>query len=180
MVIVLTLKPHPISIVRIFIGVFNMNKWLLFVIPFVAIMISGLTWWLNQPNEHDKVSIFTLPTNCQLHTGDCMIEQEGLSVKLSINPQPIPIAKALNIKANIEGAAATQVQLDINGSNMYMGYNRINLNHNEHDEWQGKSILSFCTIDEMQWQITLLITLADGRQIQAPFPLTTPFREAKP
>jgi hypothetical protein len=59
---------------------------------------------------------------------------------------------------------------------MYMGYNRVNLTQTAPNEWQGKSILSFCTIDEMQWQLTLLIDLADGRQVQAPFPLITPFK----
>jgi hypothetical protein len=153
-----------------------MKKWLLFVIPFTAILISALTWYWVQPTTQVKNRMLTMPSQCQLHTGDCLIEQEGVSVRLTISPQPIPIAKALNVTAQIQGVDAVKVQLDINGSNMYMGYNRISLAHTEGNLWQGKSILSFCTIDEMKWQLTLLIDLPDGHQIQAPFPLVTPFK----
>lgn len=153
-----------------------MKKWLLVMLPFGAIIISALTWWWIQPSPQHKVSILSMPLTCQLHTGSCLIEQDGIKITLSVSPQPIPIAKALNITASIEGILPEKVQLDINGSNMYMGYNRVTLSPTEAQLWQGKSILSFCTIDEMQWQLTLLIDLADGRQIQAPFPLVTPFK----
>lgn len=153
-----------------------MKKWLLFVIPFAAILMSALIWHWMQPVSQTKAQILTMPSQCQLHTGDCIIEQDGIRIGLSITPQPIPIAKSLSVSAEIEGVEAAKVQLDINGSNMYMGYNRVSLAHTEDNLWQGKSILSFCTIDEMQWQLTLLIDLVDGRQIQAPFPLVTPFK----
>jgi hypothetical protein len=156
-----------------------MKKWLLFVIPFSAILISALTWYWIQPTAQINTRILTMPSHCQLHTGDCVIEQDGISVRLTISPQPIPIAKALNVTADIQGVDAIKVQLDINGSNMYMGYNRVSLTQTATNEWQGKSILSFCTIDEMQWQLTLLIDLADGHQIQAPFSLITPFKPSK-
>ena len=153
-----------------------MKKWFLFILPLVAILLSAIAWWWIQPSPQVKTSILPLANNCQLHTGNCLIEHNGMSVRLSISPQPIPIAKALTITADIQGVAPTQVQLDINGSNMYMGYNRVSLTPTSGTQWTGKSILSFCTIDEMQWQLTLLIDLADGQQIQAPFPLVTPFK----
>jgi hypothetical protein len=84
-------------------------------------------------------------------------------------------AKQLNVTAKINGTIPTQVQLDINGSNMYMGYNRVTLKPQAEGNWSGKSLLAFCTTDTMQWQLTLLIDLSDGTQIQAPFLLTTPF-----
>jgi len=153
-----------------------MKKWLVFMLPLGAILASALTWWWIQPSPQIKNRILSMPNQCQLHTGDCIIEQDAIRVRLSISPQPIPIAKGLNITAEIQGVMADKVQLDINGSNMYMGYNRVSLTQVAPNEWQGKSILSFCTIDEMQWQLTLLIDLADGQQIQAPFPLVTPFK----
>lgn len=153
-----------------------MKKWLVLLIPLGALIISTLAWWSIQPAPQTHVTILSMPNQCQLHTGDCVIEQDGINVRLSISPHPIPIAKGLNIMAEIQGIMAEKVQLDINGSNMYMGYNRMTLTATADNQWQGKSILSFCTIDEMQWQLTLLIDLADGRQIQAPFPLVTPFK----
>lgn len=153
-----------------------MKKWILFAAPLFALLLSALAWWWTQPTPQVNAKILPIPSQCQLHTDNCVIEQEGIRIRLSIHPQPIPIAKALNITAEIQGIPVEKVQLDINGSNMYMGYNRVALTHTEGDVWQGKSILSFCTIDEMQWQLTLLIDLADGRQIQAPFPLVTPYK----
>jgi hypothetical protein len=157
-----------------------MKKWLLFMLPLVTLVLSALAWKLYQPSNQPSISLLPMSSQCQLHINDCVIEHEGVSVRLSISPRPIPIAKSLNIIAEIAGVDPEKVQLDINGSNMYMGYNRVNLTQSNSNVWQGKSILSFCTIDEMQWQITLLIHLADGHQIQAPFALTTPFQPKHP
>jgi hypothetical protein len=146
----------------------------LVLIPLIALG-TGLAMWWKQQTPQTNVHILPLAEQCQLHQQACTIHAQGLTVTLDVAPKPIPIAKQLSIKANITGAMPSKVQLDINGSNMYMGYNRIPLVQQEDGSWAGKSLLAFCTIDKMQWQLTLIIDLNDGTQIQAPFPLTTPY-----
>lgn len=154
-----------------------MKRVLLLTLPLLALIAVGLLWWQLPPTSNQPTWALNSPLNCDLHHHDCHIQQDDLQVSLSIHPQPIPIAKSLQVHSRIQGLDIVKVQLDINGVNMYMGYNRVTLNSDNGIDWHGKSILSFCTIDQMQWQLTLLIDLADGTQVQAPFPLVTPYIE---
>lgn len=148
-------------------------KWTL-ALPAIALLIAVALWWTQRTPTQPIVNI-ELAKNCQLHQQACISRYQNITLTLDITPKPIPIAKQLNISAQITGTTPTQVQLDINGSNMYMGYNRITLKQQTDGNWTGKSLLAFCTTDAMQWQLTLLVDLPDGSQLQAPFPLTTPF-----
>lgn len=149
-------------------------KWTL-IVPAIALLMAFFVWWTQQGGATQNIKTLKLDTLCQLHLHACSSHDQNLTLTLDITPKPIPIAKQLNISAQITGTTPTQVQLDINGSNMYMGYNRITLKQQEDGSWTGKSLLAFCTIDAMQWQLTLLVDLPDGSQLQVPFPLTTPF-----
>jgi hypothetical protein len=148
-------------------------KWAL-VLPAVTLLSALFLWWTQQTPAQNITSL-ALAKACNLHQQACYNAYQDIKLSLDITPKPIPIAKQLAVSAHIEGVIPIQVQLDINGSNMYMGYNRITLKQQTDGSWTGKSLLAFCTTDQMQWQLTLLIDLADGSQLQAPFPLTTPF-----
>lgn len=150
------------------------NKWA-FIVPTLALIISAVLWWANQ-KPAQKVISFDLIHDCQLHQKACHSQYQNIDIHLDITPKPVPIAKTLTIAARISGVEPVRVQLDINGSNMYMGYNRIDLSAQPDGDWTGKSLLAFCTTDRMQWQLTVLVDLADGSQLQAPFLLTTPFK----
>lgn len=119
--------------------------------------------------------IWPLIENCDLHQQTCYSQQGESRVALTLQPQPIPIAKPLQVEAQIEAIDAVKVELDISGINMYMGYNRVPLHavaeQNEH--YQGTSMLAFCTNDVMQWQVTLLIHQSNGDVLQVPFKLET-------
>ncbi len=149
-------------------------KWT-FILPAIALIITGALWWAQQRAPAPHIISLPVSQSCQLHEHACSNEYQTINIILDITPKPVPIAKQLNVTAKINGTIPTQVQLDINGSNMYMGYNRITLKPQAEGNWSGKSLLAFCTTDTMQWQLTLLIDLPDGTQIQAPFLLTTPF-----
>lgn len=152
-----------------------MKRTLLLALPALALLLAALSWWHNRTSG---IAIVALPlaSDCQLHQHACQITQDKLSIQLDANPKPIPIAKGIEFTAQLQGISPSRVQLDINGSNMYMGYNRVDLTQYSDGSWQGKSLLAFCTLDEMHWQLTLLIDLPDGRQLQAPFPLITPYK----
>ncbi|MBO1925058.1 hypothetical protein [Thiomicrorhabdus sp. 6S3-12] len=111
--------------------------------------------------------------NCNLHKGPCTTEHQGAKVTLRIDPQPIPIARPLGVQLDLENLNPTEVKLDISGINMYMGYNRVHLTSTRPNHWVGTSMLAFCTAEKMYWQLTLMLTQNDGKQIQIPFLLET-------
>lgn len=124
-----------------------------------------------------NVTQWGLNDQCDLHTTACQNSSPdtAASVTLAIQPQPIRVARTLTARVQLEQLPASQVELDISGLNMYMGYNRVTLKPvaAEPGVYEGQSMLAFCTNERMDWQITVLITQPDGRVIQAPFLLVT-------
>jgi hypothetical protein len=150
----------------------------LFALPALSLAIASWVWLEKQPQENNAC-LLAEAKDCQLHQQACHIidqrKDQNLDISLEINPKPIPIAKALTITAKMTGITPQRVQLDINGTNMYMGYNRIDLTPQADGSWTGKTLLAFCTIDQMSWQLTLMMDTESGEQIQAPFSLITPY-----
>ena len=124
-------------------------------------------------NKKESITVWPMTESCNLHEHACVSELGDAKVRLQINPHPIPIAKPLGIQVALENIAAEKVQLDISGVNMYMGYNRVTLLDKGSGYYVGTSMLAFCTSQKMDWQITLMIHLEDGTQIQVPYKLQT-------
>lgn len=119
-----------------------------------------------------------LLTDCDLHLEACTATKEEQSLQLSIVPKPIPVARSLGVEIIMENLSADKVELDISGLNMYMGFNRVSLSQTQPNLWQGSSMLAFCTLDKMEWQITVILHHTDPEtqiksQTQIPFSLIT-------
>jgi len=129
------------------------------------------------PQEKSNIVQWQGDKECDLHTNICIVKNGSASVTLKISPNPIPIARPLKVEALIENIEAEKVELDISGVNMYMGYNRVQLKPRTSTDkktlYKGSSMLAFCTLQEMTWQITVMIHQADGTQIQIPHTLIT-------
>lgn len=123
--------------------------------------------------QADNVTLWEMDKNCDLHTQACTANHNGASATLKVSPHPIPIARPLGIEVDLKGLNPSQVQLDISGINMYMGYNRVPLKSAKPNRWVGTSMLAFCTAETMQWQITLMLTMPDGSEVQIPYYLET-------
>lgn len=119
--------------------------------------------------------IWPLVDNCDLHQQTCLSQQAEASVSLTLHPQPIPIAKPIQVEAQLQVLDAVKVELDISGINMYMGYNRVPLTADaiQPGRYHGTTMLAFCTNDVMQWQFTLLVHQPNGEVLQVPFKLET-------
>lgn len=143
----------------------------IFAISFAAFGLIGC-----DQTPKQNANLWPTPENCDLHTGPCTIEHNGAKVTLQINPHPIPIARPLGVQLTLENLKPTEIQLDISGINMYMGYNRVPLMSTKPNRWVGTSMLAFCTAETMQWQITLMMT-ENGKEIQVPFYLETSNRK---
>ncbi len=123
----------------------------------------------------DKADItqWQLVTDCDLHIESCRATNGDQSLEISIVPKPIPVARTLGVEVMMENLTAERMQIDISGINMYMGFNRVPLSETEPNLWQGSSMLAFCTLDEMEWQVTVILHHADNTQTQIPFSLIT-------
>lgn len=130
--------------------------------------------------EEDIADVWPTDKSCHLHSGQCTLKHGNQQVTLSISPNnPIPVARLLDAKVSLTNIPAKNVQIDITGLNMYMGYNRTTLSPLTSNstaqlkQYKGNIILAFCTNDTMQWQLSVLITTPKGKIISAPFLLTT-------
>ena len=156
--------------------------------PFALIlMLLGLSGCSDQDaHQHNgKVQQWPLNVSCDLHQQACQTTFNNQSITLDVTPKPIPVARMLDANIDIKGIAQDnpieEVALDISGVNMYMGYNRVTFNPTKTlHSYEGKSMLAFCTIDEMEWQLTVLVKLKNGHTIQAPFLLKTTTRPPQP
>ncbi len=119
--------------------------------------------------------LWPLVSECNLHQQACQSRQGDAAVSLDISPRPIAVAKPLSVTVNLAGMSAHKVELDISGINMYMGYNRSQLQAqtNEPNVFRGSAMLAFCTNEVMLWQLTVLVHQADGQVRQIPFQLET-------
>lgn len=119
------------------------------------------------------VETWPLVQNCNLHQQPCTATKGEAQVTLDIQPRPVPVARPLEVTVTLSGIQAKSVALDISGINMYMGYNRVNLQPAGPARWTGQSMLAFCTNQKMAWQVSVLITQPDGTEVVVPFYLLT-------
>lgn len=124
------------------------------------------------------IESWPLVENCDLHQQTCQASQGDAAASLSIQPQPIPLAKPFQVEVQLKNLDTQILELDISGVNMYMGYNRVTLTADPEKpgHFTGGSMLAFCTNEVMEWQVSLLLEQADGTRLQIPFKLVTQHR----
>ncbi|WP_044406817.1 hypothetical protein [Thiomicrospira microaerophila] len=142
---------------------------------FVALAGLFLTLGLVGCDSKLEGDVWPLVEDCDLHQQTCRSQQADARASLTLSPQPIPIAKPIQVNVLLEQLEAEKLELDISGINMYMGYNRVTLkpDTDNPDRYQGQTMLAFCTNEVMHWQLTLLVHQADGQVSQIPFKLET-------
>ena len=137
------------------------------------LMIGLLAGLLGCDNTSSSVETWPMVQQCNLHQQPCTATKGQAQVTLDIRPRPIPVAKPLDVTVTLSGIQAKSVALDISGINMYMGYNRVDLQPAWPGRWTGQSMLAFCTNQKMEWRLSVLITQPDGSQVMVPFYLLT-------
>lgn len=162
-----TLRPLPRLTLRLFLM-------LTFLIGSIGCLSSCNTPFSDQ--QDDEVKVWKTDPNCHLHQGLCTIRNGSQSVTLDISPNnPIPVAHLLDATVKLKGFHPQNVQIDIAGINMYMGYNRTTLIPlaNQPNLYHNKIMLAFCTNEKMDWEISVLITNKDNHIVKVPFQLST-------
>ena len=92
---------------------------------------------------------------------------DGGELTFSISPRPITPLRPLSLEVTLKGSRAQKIEIDFDGSEMRMGYNRPQL-EGESQRFHGQTILPVCITGNMNWVATVL--LSDEKQrIAIPF-----------
>ena len=92
---------------------------------------------------------------------------DGGELTFSISPRPITPLRPLSLEVTLKGSRAQKVEVDFDGSEMRMGYNRPQLD-GESQRFLGQTTLPVCITGNMTWVATVL--LSDEKQrIAIPF-----------
>ncbi len=147
--------------------------WLVIGLLLLAILAAG-GWKLYQVLAPKRVATATLNSECDLTQSECTSSfPDGTIVSLSIEPKPIPVLQPLKLTSKINGVDVSNVEVDIVGIGMNMGYIRPELSTVESDgQYSGDSILPVCILDEMQWEARVMVHSNSGLMV-APFRFVT-------
>lgn len=111
--------------------------------------------------------------DCDLRVGPCSSRVPGKgALSFSIEPRHIPLVKPLQLQVTVDGFLPAQVEVDISGVNMYMGYNRVKLDPMDGGRFQGIGRIPVCTLERMEWEAKVLLQTPEGL-IAVPFRFTT-------
>lgn len=115
-----------------------------------------------------------LVQNCNLNEQSCQVSlPDGTSLSLSILPQPIPLAKPLDIKVKIQGGVIPEsLSIDFEGKDMNMGLTHYELKSISDNLFQVEGMLGICIRGKMLWKATLMIN-TKSKQYKLPFEFVT-------
>lgn len=114
-----------------------------------------------------------LDKSCDLRKGACTSTlPDGGTVRFSITPKDIPILRPLKFKVTVDGVAVSNVEVDLTGIGMDMGYNRPKLESLGNNQFLGKAIIPVCVRAKMDWEAKVLLQTDHGL-IMAPFQFYT-------
>jgi len=111
--------------------------------------------------------------DCSLEKQACTAANDQAHIVLTLTPQPIPLMKPVQSSVQLSGLANLDaVQLRIEGVNMYMGFQSVQLNKRPDNEWQGSFSLPICSESAMHWRVLVNLT-SQQQSYQATFNLAT-------
>ena len=136
----------------------NTALWSLVGVLLLAVI--GVALYRVWPLLHPEVALqVPADPSCDLRAGPCIstLHETG-SVSFSISPNSIPLVKPLQLRVELQGLKAEQVEVDFSGVDMDMGFNRIRLEPQGQGTYTGGGILPVCVRDAMEWEAKVLIS----------------------
>ena len=144
-----------------------LNSAILLIAAIIAVLGYKLAPML-RPNA--DITLPVSPCNPGLQTCSAILPNGG-RLDLSIEPRPIRPLQPLQLSVSISGFKADTMEIDFDGSEMKMGYNRPVLTAGN-GRFAGQAILPVCVSGTMEWTATVLLT-TDKRRIAVPFHFVT-------
>jgi hypothetical protein len=110
---------------------------------------------------------------CDLRAGPCTtMLGNGRAIKFSIEPRSIPPLLPLSLRVDTIGFTAQAVDVELNGVDMNMGFNRFALQPDAQGHFTATGSLSVCIRDVMEWEAAVTL-VSDDMQASAPFRFIT-------
>jgi len=114
-----------------------------------------------------------LPPLCELRAGPCVARFEGGgAVAFQIEPRSLPPLQPLQLSVQVEDLDVNAVEIEIAGTDMNMGYNRVQLMATENGIWVGQTTLPVCVRSRMNWEAKIYLSSPRGLMV-APFRFDT-------
>lgn len=142
-------KPYPL------------NLFILATLVSILLVIWYVTDYLGE-QQHGKVTWYPA-AECQLPEQSCQTtlpDNQRLHFTLH-TPEPRPL-EPLPITVRLEGyseeeLSRLQLEIDLQGRDMYMGYNRTPMQYQGEGVFSATPLLSLCTDEMMVWRASVLI-----------------------
>ena len=107
-------------------------------------------------------------SSCDLSVQECVVALPPHGqLTISITPRPIRTLQKLTLDVKTNGVRAERIEIDFDGVDMSMGYNRPVLSRNG-DHFSGQTLLPLCITGTMTWKATVLVSTDKGH-IALPF-----------
>ena len=150
----------------------NTTLWAL--IGVLALAVCGVAAYKIWPLLNPEVSARApLTPDCDLRAGPCTVAfPDGAKVSFGIEPREIPLVKPLGFEVRLEGLEAHSVEVDFQGVDMNMGYNRARLESAGDNRFSGDGMLPVCVREVMEWEAKVLLQTERGL-MAAPFRFIT-------
>ena len=152
----------------------NRNRILWLGVALLFLALAGVAAYTVWPLLNPEIARSApLDPNCDLRAGPCVGELPGGGrISLSIQPQSIPVVTPLQYEVRVEGMEASSVEIDFQGVDMNMGYNRPKLQAVEGGLFKGDGMIPVCVRDAMEWEAKVMVRTGQGL-VAAPFRFIT-------
>lgn len=129
--------------------------------------------WLPSPLKSSEPIPLIFEANCFLQERICTASHQQIQIALALSPQPVPLMKPVQVAMQVHGLNHLEtIELKIEGVNMYMGFQNVQLTKQSDNEWQGSFTLPVCSESEMQWRVTANLN-SKQQSYQSSFNLVT-------
>lgn len=140
---------------------YPVNSLILVTLVGILLAVWYVTDYLNE-KQTGQITWYSA-SSCQLPQDTCFVKLEGrqqLTFSLE-KSEPKPLEN-LPISVRLEGYSEAELQnlqleIDLQGRDMYMGYNRTTMTYQGKGLFTASPILSICTEDVMVWRASLFI-----------------------
>lgn len=131
------------------------------LVPWIAgVAALGALWiWADRllPGGDAGVLLVVEPDECNLNQSACAAPiRSGGEALLELEPRPMPTLQPLVATLKLTGQDPEWVEIDLDGVEMYMGFNRARLDRVGPGRYRGEVVLPVCASERMTWAATLL------------------------
>ncbi|MDD2383858.1 MAG: hypothetical protein PHN18_06665 [Sulfurospirillaceae bacterium] len=109
-------------------------------------------WWAG------KTTFTTASQECNLNTEHCEVALiDNSSLRLDIEPKPIPLMKSITFRVQIEDASLPFIEATLFATNMNMGLHTFKLFSKGDGLYEGEGMLPTCIVGNMIWQTNIVL-----------------------